>query len=121
MSGQLLAAAVVRILICSATCSGLAGGLPTSQSSALNSMLVSLSIVSWRHASHIYSGADYILAECDPGDLDPHAVSSILKTFLRERKSVLCVMVTSPLTFVFSTGARHDICLAAVLRTSLGR
>ena len=32
-----------------------------------------------------HEGADYILAECDPGDLDPHAVSSILKTFLRER------------------------------------
>ncbi|KAH9942294.1 RhoGAP-domain-containing protein [Epithele typhae] len=34
--------------------------------------------------SEFDAGADYNLAECDPGDLDPHAVSSILKTFLRE-------------------------------------
>ncbi|KAI0702939.1 hypothetical protein C8T65DRAFT_655154 [Cerioporus squamosus] len=30
------------------------------------------------------AGADYNLVECEPGDLDPHAVSSIFKTFLRE-------------------------------------
>ena len=32
------------------------------------------------------AGADYDLTECEPGDLDPHAVSSIFKTFLRERE-----------------------------------
>ena len=42
-------------------------------------------LVLLRNAAYRHEGADYILAECDPGDLDPHAVSSILKTFLRER------------------------------------
>ena len=32
-----------------------------------------------------FTGADYDLASCGPGDLDPHAVSSVLKAFLRER------------------------------------
>ena len=32
------------------------------------------------------AGADYDLVECDLGDLDPHAVSSALKAYLRERK-----------------------------------
>jgi len=31
------------------------------------------------------SGADYDLQTCGPGDLDPHAVASVLKAFLRER------------------------------------
>lgn len=30
------------------------------------------------------SGADYNLASCSPGDLDPHAVSSVFKAYLRE-------------------------------------
>ncbi|PVG02959.1 hypothetical protein CPB86DRAFT_811094 [Serendipita vermifera] len=30
------------------------------------------------------SGADYDLQTCGPGDLDPHAVASVLKAFLRE-------------------------------------
>ncbi|PPQ63741.1 hypothetical protein CVT24_004250 [Panaeolus cyanescens] len=30
------------------------------------------------------SGADYDMIECTPGDLDPHAVSSVFKAFLRE-------------------------------------
>jgi hypothetical protein len=32
-----------------------------------------------------YTGADYDLQICGPGDLDPHAVASVLKAFLRER------------------------------------
>jgi hypothetical protein len=32
------------------------------------------------------TGADYDLRECPPGDLDPHAVSSIFKAYLRERE-----------------------------------
>lgn len=32
------------------------------------------------------AGADYDLVECDLGDLDPHAVSSALKAYLRERE-----------------------------------
>jgi hypothetical protein len=31
-------------------------------------------------------GADIDLARCDPGDLDPHAVSGIFKSYLRECK-----------------------------------
>jgi hypothetical protein len=31
------------------------------------------------------TGADYDLRECLPGDLDPHAVSSVFKAYLRER------------------------------------
>jgi hypothetical protein len=31
------------------------------------------------------TGADFDMRECEPGDLDPHAVASIFKTFLRER------------------------------------
>lgn len=37
-----------------------------------------------RLRSEFDAGADYNLVECEPGDLDPHAVSSIFKTFLRE-------------------------------------
>ena len=40
------------------------------------------------HVSRIHAefdaGCDYDLTECEPGDLDPHAVASIFKTFLRE-------------------------------------
>lgn len=34
-----------------------------------------------------FVGADYDLQECGPGDLDPHAVVSVLKAFLRECKT----------------------------------
>lgn len=30
-------------------------------------------------------GVDYDLCEADPGDLDPHAVSSVFKAYIRER------------------------------------
>ena len=36
--------------------------------------------------SEFDTGADYSLVECDPGDLDPHAVASIFKAYLRECK-----------------------------------
>lgn len=32
------------------------------------------------------SGADFDMRECGPGELDPHAVSSIFKAYLRERE-----------------------------------
>lgn len=35
------------------------------------------------------SGVDYDMMECTPGDLDPHAVASVFKAFLRERTSFL--------------------------------
>ncbi|KAJ3536861.1 hypothetical protein NM688_g6778 [Phlebia brevispora] len=34
--------------------------------------------------SEFDTGADFALVECDPGDLDPHAVASIFKAYLRE-------------------------------------
>jgi hypothetical protein len=40
-----------------------------------------------RRLSLIFAGADYDLQGCGPGDLDPHAVASVLKAFLRERAS----------------------------------
>jgi hypothetical protein len=35
------------------------------------------------------AGADYELSEIHPSDLDPHAVSSLFKAYLRERESHL--------------------------------
>jgi len=32
-------------------------------------------------------GADYDMSECSPGELDPHAVASVFKAYLRERES----------------------------------
>lgn len=34
----------------------------------------------------VYIGADIELEKCDPGDIDPHAVASLYKSFLRERE-----------------------------------
>ena len=34
-------------------------------------------------------GADYDMTECTPGDLDPHAVASVFKAYLRERMRLL--------------------------------
>jgi len=33
-------------------------------------------------------GVDYDMTGCDPADLDPHAVASVFKAFLRERESL---------------------------------
>ena len=35
------------------------------------------------------SGVDYDMTECSPGDLDPHAVASVFKAYLRERMCIL--------------------------------
>ena len=35
------------------------------------------------------SGVDYDMTECSPGDLDPHAVASVFKAYLRERMCLL--------------------------------
>ena len=37
-------------------------------------------------AGLIYAGGDLDIKRCHPGDLDPHAVSSIFKSYLRECK-----------------------------------
>ena len=39
--------------------------------------------------SEFDSGADYDMSECGPSDLDPHAVASVLKAYLRECKSTV--------------------------------
>ncbi|KAI0743778.1 hypothetical protein C8Q80DRAFT_1183099 [Daedaleopsis nitida] len=58
-----------------------------------------------RLRSEFDAGADYNLAECEPGDLDPHAVSSIFKTFLRELPEPV---LTSALLPVFESALADD-------------
>ncbi|THH30922.1 hypothetical protein EUX98_g3249 [Antrodiella citrinella] len=50
--------------------------------------------------SEFDTGADYNLVESDPGDLDPHAVASIFKAYLRELPESL---LTSALVSQFET------------------
>ncbi|CDO78167.1 hypothetical protein BN946_scf184467.g6 [Trametes cinnabarina] len=50
-------------------------------------------------------GCDYDLTECEPGDLDPHAVASIFKTFLRELPEPL---LTSALMPYFESAVTDD-------------
>jgi hypothetical protein len=38
-------------------------------------------------------GADYDLAACEPGDLDPHAVASVFKAYFRECKFIACLVL----------------------------
>ena len=40
------------------------------------------------------SGVDYDMTECSPGDLDPHAVASVFKAYLRERTCLLWLKLT---------------------------
>jgi hypothetical protein len=37
----------------------------------------------------VYVGMDYDMSGCTPGDLDPHAVASVFKAYLRERELLL--------------------------------
>lgn len=39
------------------------------------------------------------MRECSPGELDPHAVASVFKAFLRERKSSLRNFATKLIDF----------------------
>ncbi|KAL1942667.1 hypothetical protein VTO73DRAFT_4907 [Trametes versicolor] len=55
--------------------------------------------------SEFDAGADYDLTECEPGDLDPHAVASIFKTFLRELPEPL---LTSALLSYFESALSED-------------
>ncbi|KAI0356156.1 RhoGAP-domain-containing protein [Trametes cingulata] len=50
--------------------------------------------------SEFDAGSDYDLTECEPVDLDPHAVASIFKTFLRELPEPL---LTSALSSYFES------------------
>jgi hypothetical protein len=51
-----------------------------------------------RHVSHLRaefdSGADYDMTECSLSELDPHAVASVFKAYLRERTSSFANMLT---------------------------
>lgn len=49
-----------------------------------------------------YLGADFSLVECDPGDLDPHAVASVFKAYLRERKYLA---IRCPRTYSYSNSS----------------
>ncbi|KAG6917224.1 hypothetical protein DXG01_003338 [Tephrocybe rancida] len=42
------------------------------------------------------SGADFDMTECSPGDLDPHAVASVFKAFLRELPEAILTSSLSP-------------------------
>ncbi|KAI0371151.1 RhoGAP-domain-containing protein [Pilatotrama ljubarskyi] len=46
--------------------------------------------------SEFDAGSDYDLTECEPVDLDPHAVASIFKAFLREMPEPLLTSALSP-------------------------
>ena len=67
------------------------------------------------------TGGDYNLAEAEPGDLDPHAVSSIFKTFLRECgwRMLLCSELHG-LMMTCSARACLDYGDASLLRVSTG-
>ncbi|KAF8971154.1 hypothetical protein BDZ97DRAFT_1914166 [Flammula alnicola] len=47
--------------------------------------------------SEFDSGADYDMMECSPGDLDPHAVASIFKAYLRELPEPILTYKLQPL------------------------
>jgi hypothetical protein len=47
-------------------------------------------------------GADYDLAQCTPADLDPHAVASIFKAYLREREFATVFKMVASLIHVHS-------------------
>ncbi|KAI0829687.1 hypothetical protein BC628DRAFT_1358220 [Trametes gibbosa] len=55
--------------------------------------------------SEFDAGTDYDLTKCEPGDLDPHAVASIFKTFLRELPEPL---LTSALLSYFESALTDD-------------
>ncbi|KAH8979226.1 hypothetical protein EDB86DRAFT_3089293 [Lactarius hatsudake] len=46
--------------------------------------------------SEFDTGADFDMLECAPGDLDPHAVASIFKTFLRELPEPILTHALNP-------------------------
>lgn len=49
-----------------------------------------------RLRSEFDTGADFDMLECAPGDLDPHAVASIFKTFLRELPEPILTHALNP-------------------------
>ncbi|KAG0703244.1 hypothetical protein DFH29DRAFT_803720 [Suillus ampliporus] len=46
--------------------------------------------------SEFDTGADFDIAQCNPGDLDPHAVASIFKAYLRELPEPILTNALSP-------------------------
>jgi hypothetical protein len=42
------------------------------------------------------------MSECGPGDIDPHAVASVFKAFLREREFDILSCMLPPLTYLNS-------------------
>ena len=54
----------------------------TGQSFIEYSVICQVEIDSWSRVL----GADWDLTDCTPGDLDPHAVASVFKAYLRERE-----------------------------------
>ncbi|KAI5123659.1 hypothetical protein M0805_001689 [Coniferiporia weirii] len=58
------------------------------------------------------SGADYDMRECGPGEIDPHAVSSVFKAYLRELPEPLLTRNLMPY-FEAALSAEHTMTIAA--------
>lgn len=61
------------------------GGRLMSQNCDQNLILVRFTLRCIGLVTIMFAGADFDIAQCSPGDLDPHAVASIFKAYLRER------------------------------------
>ena len=66
--------------------------------STFRGCVVSLTQVSQCHTVFRFyltrsAGADYDMSGCGPGELDPHAVASVFKAYIRERKSLVAYIV----------------------------
>lgn len=55
------------------------------------------------------AGADIALELCDPGDVDPHAVASLYRSYLRERKCILPSKSSTDLVTVPSSILTEDV------------
>jgi len=64
-----------------------------------------------RHISQLRAefdaGVDYDMTESSPGDLDPHAVASVFKAFLRERMSIYSDPISSVSLFHSQSQIRY--------------
>ncbi|KII92354.1 hypothetical protein PLICRDRAFT_172457 [Plicaturopsis crispa FD-325 SS-3] len=67
------------------------------------------------------TGADYDMSECSPGDLDPHAVSSIFKAYLRELPEPILTHALMPYFDAAMTAESNSVNAKASEATSLPR
>ncbi|KAI0256190.1 hypothetical protein BJV78DRAFT_1278730 [Lactifluus subvellereus] len=70
------------------------------------------------------TGADFDMLECEPGDLDPHAVASVFKTYLRELPEPILTHALNryfEAAMLTETNIRKSIEEAAVSARTVGR